>query len=306
MSNYDLYPSSYLSVLSTKQKGFIQQLIYLFLKSSNTNLKKLFGLIADKFSGASLNDINLLCFELAKNYGISNNAMPIENLDVSLSGNPENVFYVDKRAYTISMLNSYCQYAYCCKYMNFEKIHSIMELGSGFGKQVEVIKKLHPHITFYLFDLVPLTYICEQYLASIFPNDLVSYRKTRNLTSIDDSTSGKIYVFGNWKISEISNLHYEMFWNSASIQEIEPKQALNYLKIINSQTSNFIFLNERMEGTRVASSYGKRGMIEQTLLSHYKEGLENFKLHNLTSAMRIPRLSTSDYSYSFWKKIERS
>ena len=75
-------------------------------------------------------------------------------------------------------------YAFASKLIDFDSIHSILELGTGIGGQLEVIKKLHPDVNYYVFDITPMLYVCEQYLKSIFPSSVVSYRETRKMMKI--------------------------------------------------------------------------------------------------------------------------
>ena len=246
-----------------------------------------------------------MCYEFAKCYGELNGAKSLECFEGSLFGNPENFFHINQKLYTISLLDYYVRYAYCCKFFDFDSINSILEIGSGSGKQIEVIKKLHPKITFYVLDIPPQLYVCEQYLSSIFPDSVVSYRKTRDMKKIPDESEGKIFIIGNWKISEIENLTYELFWNTVSFQEMEPDVVLNYLKFVNQQSTKFVFLNEMLEGKEIASGKGKYGVFKQTNLEHYKKGLKSFELVDTSKVIRLPKLTSGPNSrFMFWKKIK--
>jgi len=265
-------------------------------------VQKMLAGFSETHSGASLYDINLLSYEFARSYGERNGAKPIEEFEASLVGNPESIFQVEGRAYTTSMLHYYVQYAYCCKFMNFDSIDSILEIGGGFGKQVEVTKKLHPHLCFYMLDLPPQLYVCQQYLSALFPDSVVSYRQTRAMKSLPEQRNGKIFILGNWKIAELADLNYDLFWNSASFQEMEPSVVLNYLGYVNQQASKYAFLHERMEGSERSPEPDRIGVLEPTTLEHYKTGLEGFELINLSRAVLLPRLSDTSYSFSFWKR----
>jgi len=294
-SDRDLLP---VTMLYVKSKGIVNKIIYFILKSTKKNKKldRCVSSLTTKYSGVTMMDINMLCYKLAEAYGKSNNAKPIDKISASLVGNPENVFRVDGRPYTLSILYYYCQYVYCCGFMNFNSVKSLTELGGGFGKQIELFKKIFPNMTFYLFDIIPTLYICEQYLKSVFPDSVVSYRETRNMKTIPKNIQGKIFIFGSWKMAELKNLSYDMFFNSASLQEVEPNEVLNYLKLVNQQTNKYVFLHEKMKGTM-------KGMIEKTVLKHYVEGLKDFKLEDVSNSLYLPKVhSVTDYSYSIWSK----
>ena len=261
--------------------------------------------LGGSYVGASLEGVQQLCHAYAAAYGRSNGAKPLEDFSASTAGNPEDVFVVDGRTYTTSMLQAYILYAYCCGFANFDAIHSVLELGSGSGKQVEVIRKLHPHLSFFLFDIPPQLYVCEQYLRAVFPDDVISYRQTRTLRGIGRPEPGKIYMFGTAKLPELSDLRCDLFWNAASFQEMEPELVLNYLGFVNRQTGRHVFLQENMHGMHQASRPGEHGVLERTTLAHYRQGLPDFDLVDLREAIDLQRLRTSSkgvYSFSFWNR----
>jgi len=284
---------------------FAQKPFKFFLKMSLKvrKMKTLLNHNPVKYAGIGNRDINLFCYEFAKSYGEKNGAKPIHEFEASHIGNPENVFYINGKMYTNSLLNYYVNYAYCCKFMNFDSIHTIMEIGCGSGKQVEIIKKLHPHITFYLFDIPPQLYVAEQYLSALFSDSVVSYRKTRTMKSIPEKQKGKIFIFANWKIPELANLNYDLFWNSASFQEMEPHVVLNYLKYVNQQTVKYATLTELMTGMKKTNAEGQQGVLEKTKLQHYKKGLKDFQMQDLSKTITLPPLfRLTKPSFSFWKR----
>ncbi len=77
------------------------------LASLTNSGKKFLDIILKVNYGIKSDDVNLLCYEFAKNFGKINNAKSIEEIEDSLVGNPENFFYVNKKKYTISFLDYY-------------------------------------------------------------------------------------------------------------------------------------------------------------------------------------------------------
>jgi len=169
--------------------------------------------------------------------------------------------------------------------MDFDSIDTMMEIGSGSGKQIEVIRKLHPDVCFYVIDVPPQLYVCEQYLSVLFPDSVVSYRRTRTMKIIPEERQGKVFIIGNWKIPELASLNYDLFWTSASFQEMEPDIVLNYLKYVNQQVNKYVFLCEVMEGQQLANVKGEYGVLERTKLEHYRIGLRDFRLQDLSRAV---------------------
>jgi putative sugar O-methyltransferase len=250
----------------------------------------------------NLEELRMTAYHVSCLLGEICKSRPLAKLNISLAGNPEDVFVVNGKPYTVSILKYYLQYAYCCKFINFDKISVLVELGSGMGKQVEIIKKLHPQITFLLFDIPPQLYVCEQYLKYVFPNEVVSYRETRPMDSsafISYLKKGKIYILGNWKFPILANLDIDLFWNATSFQEMEPEVVANYLAYIN-KSAKAVFIKAIMEGKELTQEKGKHGVIRQTTIEDYKKGLSNFKLIDLSNQL-FPFYDSRVEPNSFWK-----
>jgi putative sugar O-methyltransferase len=270
-----------------------------FLFFQNTLLNKIFPV-----SGShTTDDIDQLFYRYAKLYGEKCGAKSINDFEASLYGNPEHVIRANNNLYTIRILNFYMRYSYVCQYLNFNNIKIMVELGSGSGKQIEVIKKLHPNICFLLFDIPPQSYVCEQYLKSVFPGEVVSYKDTKMINLLPDDHKGKIFIFGNWKFPILEKINIDLFWNDTSFQEMEPSIVANYLKNINTR-ANAVFLSQVMEGKEVASKKGSHGVLKKTTLEDYKKGLSNFKLQDLSSTKDISHKGNLIHSNSFWKRFK--
>ena len=246
-------------------------------------------------------EIEQLFYDFAHIYGEKVGAKSVKDFEDSLIGNPEHIVEISNKVYTMRLLSYYLQYVYCYDYLNFNNIDIMVELGSGSGKQIEVIKKLHPDICFLLFDIPPTLYVCEQYLSSVFPDDVVSYRDTKLMDSIPEIHKGKILFLGTWKFPILNNEKVDLFWNSASFQEMEPDIISNYLKIIN-ENSNAVFLRASMGGSKVAEKKGEHGVIESINLDNYKNSLSNFKLCDMSPSF-WPINKRDTYSNSFWERI---
>ena len=279
------------------------RILHFFLRNvfKNSALTALIFYISNGYSGITEDDLKLFCYEFAKSYGKEHDAKPISEFEGSLVGNPESVIKIGKKIYTIPLLNFYIRYAYCCSHIDFNSINSMAEIGVGSGKQIEVIKKLHPHINFYCFDIPPPLYVAEQYLSALFPDSVVSYRETRKLKRIPENEKGKIYIFEPQQLSQIENMNYDFFFNAQSFHEIDPETVLNYLKYINKQTNKSIFIGASITGKDIGSKSDKHGILENTTLNHYKSGLKDFELIDSTERLRLPRLTNiKNNRFMFW------
>jgi putative sugar O-methyltransferase len=228
-------------------------------------------------------------------------ARSIHELEPSLAGNPEDVFQIGDRTYTMATFFYYLEYVYCCQFIDFDDVQVYVELGSGLGKQVEVLKKLHPKICFLLFDIPPQLYVCERYLDTVFPGDVVSYQTTRDLADPPAPEPGKIFMFGSWKFPILERAKIDLFWNAASFQEMEPDVVANYLRPVNRR-ANAVFLHEVMHGKEVAARRGQSGVLEQTTLEHYRRALSNFELVDMTPTRKPAGNPLPHHWDSFWKR----
>lgn len=300
----DLFPSSRASFSFVKSNNPFKIIRNYLLEKLLKTKKNHFIRLAEIISGVNNDDLNFLFFQLAKFYGKARGAKPIESFDSSDIGNPENIFSDSGKSYSLLSLRFYIEYSYCCQYINFDSIKTITELGSGAGGQIEVLKKLYPNICFYLFDIPPQLYVCEEYLKALFPNDVISYNETRKLKTVPYQP-GKIFIFGSWMLSQLKDLSYDLFWNSNSFQEMEPDIVLNYLSFVNKQTSKYVFLNENIGGVIMANKKGEVGVLKPTKIEHYKKGLKYFELKNMSNAIRVdsrPKSASSLYKFSIWEK----
>ncbi len=162
------------------------------------------------------------------------------------------------------------------------------------------MKKLYPDIIFLLFDIPPQLYVSESYLSSVFPKDVVTFKETLDMETIDFSKKGRIYFFGNWKFPILKNMKIDLFWNAASFQEMEPDVVSNYLTIVN-ESAKAIFLQQTMEGKEEAVKKGEHGVLKATTLKDYQNNLKKFKLVKIEKSL-TPFGTLAGYSDSFWKR----
>ena len=231
---------------------------------NNSLLRKIFQRIAFLYTGTTLEKKLINMYLFSKYFGIANNAKPIEQLSDSLVGNPKNVYRVKNKNYTFSLLRYYSLYSETCKIIDYSKISTILEIGSGFGMQAEVFKKLYPNITIFLTDQPSHMLLQKQYLSKIFPNKVEWYNNINDF-------SGKIILL---KPENIVDIEFDLLWNSLSFQVMDINVAKNYLKIINKQTKKFICLHNKIEDTN-------KSIISK---KNYIELLSNFNLINYNSS----------------------
>lgn len=239
-------------------------------------------------------------FRYTAKLGAKYHAGSIKNTDVSLAGNPSPVTRIRERNYTPGFLYYYLRYVYCSGFINFDNIKLIVELGSGSGKQTEVIMKLHPELVYIIFDIPPQLYVCQQYLKKVFPDSVVGYEVTQKFTTFPELKKGMIYIAGTWNFPLIAYLDIDLFWNAASFQEMEPDVVENYLSFV-SKVSKYIYLQQNMTGKETAVKYGERGVLEPVTFEDYKKNLSGYTLADISPCLMVKgRNLPPGYRDSFW------
>ncbi|WP_353641307.1 putative sugar O-methyltransferase [Mesorhizobium sp. WSM2239] len=205
------------------------------------------------------------------------------------------------RFYTTSWLNYYLRYVYVSRFINLSR-KVIIEIGPGSGKQAHLLKLAHPNCTIVVLDIPPQSYVANQYLSAVLGDDLIGYDKTRNFSSAADFIPGKVHVLCNWQIEIIRNFKFDLLWNAASFQEMEPDVVRHYLKAC-SKASN-VYLMETMTGQTVAPSAGEHGVLKPTTFETYRSALKNYELQDMFAAPLATPIHPINYHYvdSFWSR----
>tara|TARA_Y100000588_G_C14139352_1_gene875325 strand:- start:12 stop:1097 length:1086 start_codon:yes stop_codon:yes gene_type:complete len=202
----------------------------------------------------SLNDLNKTSFRVCELYGELHGAPPIRDYEISKANYPDYFFKIDGKCYTYNFLYSYIHYVFCSRFIDFSKVDNIFEIGPGAGKQVELIKKIHPDINFYLMDLAPSLYVCHQYLKAIFPTSIVPYDKTRNIEEIKLEGKGQIAFLGNWQLEALRPVGKTMSFTAAVLDLMPTYVMKRYVDKI-MEISNYVYMMEsREDSTKEAYS----------------------------------------------------
>lgn len=218
-------------------------------------------------------------------------AKDITGFSMALCGDPGHAFAINGMNYNFWSLNYYLRYAYVARFLNFDTISVVVELGSGAGRQVEILKKLHPHLTFLLFDVPPQLYVAERYLSTVFPSDCVSFRTA---TTVPRFEPGRIYFFGAWEFPRIANLQVDLVWNAASLQEMPSSTVTSYLLEIRRR-ARYIFLNGK--------AGGDIGNPDDTFsLKHFVELLPEFEVVGSEPNLVPSGMWSMDFCDSFWRR----
>jgi putative sugar O-methyltransferase len=241
----------------------------------------------------------LLCTHLVPQ---NSSIVPISRLTVSRAGNPYG-FEVDGRFLTQSALAYYLRYAFVGSHLDLDHVDTIVELGSGGGKQVEVLKRLHPNVTFVLLDLPAQLYVAERYLHAALPRDVVPYRAMRE-PGPPSLIPGKIHFLSNARIADLADTGRTLFWNAASFGEMEPDIVEQYGADV-SRFSDWLFLHQCFDGKERKSAEDLGGVLDPVRFAHYVRAFPDFRMVDKRPAhtgLAYLREGDSRYHDTFWAR----
>lgn len=277
------------------KKFFLERWLLQALTKTFGNLRELLPY------GIRLKDIREMAVHHCEIVGELAHARPIGELSVSEFGKPADLFEYAGQKYTMPFLNNYVRYCFAKKYVPLTGREVFVELGSGSGYQVEVLKKIHPDMTVLCFDLPAQIFLCEEYLRDVFGEEaVVSANETSGWSSMAEVKPGKIHFFGNWKWPLLSGCQFDLFWNAASFGEMEPDVVRNYLSYINDSV-DYVYLLQARHGKETT---GKDSVVQKaTTFGDYQEMLKGFRLLAEQDAWHAhKRLSGSGgYFQACWK-----
>ena len=113
-------------------------------------------------------------------------------------------------------------------------------------------------------------------------------------------------MLGSWQFNMLKSFNFDLFWNSASFQEMEPAIVENYLSIIRNK-ADYIYLNQNMNGMPTGK-IGTLRVLEKTTDKTYLNSLSNYNLINRSEAFypltRAKGIS-GNYEYMFFEKVNK-
>ena len=160
--------------------------------------------------------------ELIKNYKINN----------SINFGCDKISKFKEKEYSTYYLQILDILDFVEKNSTLKGLHSLLEIGPGFGANIHLIEQNYPEIRkFIAVDIVPNVWVVTEYLKSIYGDRVKDYLATQEMKEIKfkDDTSLEIFVIPTWQIEKISS-PIDCFWNSNSFVEMTPNILENYAK----------------------------------------------------------------------------
>ena len=138
---------------------------------------------------------------------------------------------LDDKVYALHYLNLLEQHHNIAKYINFNKVNSVFEIGGGFGINIHLLIENYPNIRKVIYlDIPPHLYIGTQYLKAFYGMSVIDYRETKNLKNIEFSKNNdlEILCIAPWQIEYLRD-SVDLFMNSHSFVEMPQKVVENYI-----------------------------------------------------------------------------
>ncbi len=127
----------------------------------------------------------------------------------------------------------------------------VLELGGGYGAFCDLFLQnalaSNNFRYYFLFDIPPMVYISGQYLKARYGDRVLTYKDFVNSEKItENDVEGKIVVLPTFFIDRL-DLNFDLFWNTASFQEMTRSVVRNYLAHIIPRC-HYIFVSSKTVG----------------------------------------------------------
>lgn len=191
--------------------------------------------------GQDVSDVRDVALHLCALTAQVTGSKSISDISVCRAGKPSDCFSDGDRYYSMIFIEMFRRYCFVNRAVKFNGDEVIVELGTGSGHQVEVLKKLYPNLTVLCFDLPAQLYVCEKYLTDALGHEcIVSSEKGVLWNDLSQLEKGKVHFFGNWQMPLLQGFNFDVFWNAASFGEMEPEVVANYLSFVRGARYSYL------------------------------------------------------------------
>lgn len=251
-----------------------------------------------------LSDVGEMAYRYCEVLGTLSGARPISALEMATFGSPADVVHANGKSYSVNFLSYYARYCFAHRVIGFTGREVLVELGSGSGKQIEVLKKLYPELTVLCFDLPAQLYLCQEYLARALGEDaVVRARTTASWQDLSAVRPGRVHFLGNWQIPLASGVDFDVFWNAASFGEMEPQVVEGYLGYVKGR-ARWVYLLQARHGKEQS---GATSVQTRVRFEDYSRFLHGYELKAVEDAYEAHRRMTPSGGYfeAVWERVSR-
>ena len=157
-------------------------------------------------------------------------------------GQPSDVVEFKGSHYTSNFYLKVKEYFFVKRYIDFAQVESVLEIGPGYGAQMDVILQDNEQIRGCLVEIPPQLYLAQQYLEACFPGEVCKYHEVKKMGVANALRDFRVICLAPWQIKELPENAFDFFWNMASFQEMSPDVVKNYASYVQRATKKFLYI----------------------------------------------------------------
>lgn len=196
-----------------------------------------------------------------------------------------NKFLFNNKEYSFHHLNLLSEHDYLTKFINYNKVDSVFEIGGGFGLNTQILLQNYPNIKKILYlDIVPNLYVGSEYLRKFYKKAVIDYSVTKNYSKIKFSKNDNLEIIciAPWQIEKV-DCKIDYFHNSHSFIEMTEDIISNYIKYI----KKFITHESQLALTTYTANTSRHLDIIKIINKTFKYKFNHFRQEVLLSNREI-------------------
>ena len=158
-----------------------------------------------------------------------------KTLPDKMVGKPDDYVTIEGKNYSFYSLGYQYLYWRAQELIGWQNVKTVLELGSGYGGQAEVVALNSPHVKYVCVDIPHWLYVNEMYLSTLFPGQVMGYEETSKIDGpidiVKEMGSRKFALIPAWKFHHVDS-KFDLFWNSKSLQEMDEATIISYGSMI--------------------------------------------------------------------------
>lgn len=205
-----------------------------------------------------------------------------DKISESSVGEPVEQFLFDGRKFSRSYLNYLLGINFIKKKVPTDTVHTVMEIGGGFGTLGEILLGDKRNDCFYInADIPPLAFVSANYLKTVFgENAIGGYGELRDVETLKIDVLKQTYRAINlcaWQIPRLQG-KIDLFVNFISFQEMEPDIVENYCRHIRRLKPELVLLRNLKEGKKKLDEKNPIGVEDPILGDDYNQYFPEYSL----------------------------
>ncbi len=170
----------------------------------------------------------------------------INELSEPSEGNPPRIFW-KKKLISQDIANSFLEFkSVMTAVADQREIHTVAELGAGFGRDAYVFLKLLPNIRYIIADIPPALYVSERYISSQFPQKRIfRFKDFKDYSEVaDEIEKAEIIFLLPHQLELLPSKSVDLFINISSLHEMRLDQIAYYLGVIGDLTGKYFYMKQ--------------------------------------------------------------